>query len=79
VDDNIFNLIPLEVMLYDMAKIKVMKASNGLEAVKLYRQDLTKVCCDTQIKLVLIDLNMPVMDGIKATKAILDAQRQFVA
>jgi len=47
VDDNIFNLIPLEVMLYDMAKIKVMKASNGLEAVKLYRQDLTKVCCDT--------------------------------
>jgi len=47
VDDNIFNLIPLEVMLNDIAKIKVLKAQNGLEAVKLYKRDLIKGCCST--------------------------------
>jgi len=77
VDDNIFNLIPLEVMLDQIAQIKVLKAKNGLEAVEIYKRDRFKKCCNTNIKLVLMDLNMPVMDGFKAAAAILEIAKEY--
>ena len=77
VDDNLFNLIPLEVMLSDIGSIKVLKAQNGLEAVKLYKQDLNKTCCNTKINLVMMDLNMPLMNGFEAAKEIFKLHKQF--
>ena len=79
VDDNLFNLIPLEVLLDKIAGIKVLKAKNGLEAVKLYQRDRFKTCCDKFIKLVLMDLNMPVMGGYEATTEILKLAAKFKA
>ena len=70
-DDNIFNLIPLELILKEMFNLNVDKAMNGQEAVTMYTKNLHKKCCDTHYKLVLMDLNMPVMDGYDATSAIL--------
>jgi len=64
-------------MLDQIAKIRVMKAENGLEAVKIYQRDRFKKCCTKNIKLVLMDLNMPVLDGFHATEAILDIARKF--
>jgi len=77
VDDNLFNLIPLEVLLDQIARIKVLKAMNGFEAVELFKRDREKTCCKKYIRLVLMDLNMPVMDGFKATTAILKLAREF--
>jgi CheY-like chemotaxis protein len=36
VDDNVFNLIPLELLLGEMNHIYVDKAMNGKEAVKMF-------------------------------------------
>jgi CheY-like chemotaxis protein len=43
----------------------VLQASNGKEAVNVYRQHASTV------KIVLMDNDMPVMNGIEATKEIL--------
>jgi len=54
-------------MLDQIASIRVVKAKNGKEAVKLYQEDRFKNCCTKFITLVLMDLQMPVLDGFKAT------------
>ena len=64
-------------MLDEIANIKVMKALNGLEAVKLYREDHLKTCCDIRIKLVMMDVDMPLSDGFEATKAIFEVDKEF--
>jgi CheY-like chemotaxis protein len=67
VDDNMFNLIPLELILKEMFNITVDKAMNGREAVNLFSNNIQKKCCETRYKLVLMDLQMPIMDGYEAT------------
>ena len=67
VDDNMFNLIPLELILKEMFGINVEKALNGQEAVNMYTKNLLKKCCENKYKLILMDLNMPIMDGYEAT------------
>jgi CheY-like chemotaxis protein len=62
-----FNLIPLELLLNDMFGIVVDKAQNGKEAVTMFSKNLNKQCCKTQYRIVLMDLNMPIMDGYEAT------------
>ncbi len=37
----------------------------------MFSKDLVKKCCDVRYKLVLMDLNMPVMDGYDSTIQIL--------
>ncbi|MDK2795501.1 MAG: two-component system, chemotaxis family, chemotaxis protein CheY [Archaeoglobaceae archaeon] len=60
VEDDSAILEVLETMLSE--KYRVMKATNGKEAVKIYRM--------LKPDLVLMDIMMPVMDGIEATKEI---------
>ncbi len=63
VDDNLFNLIPLEVLLGDMYKLGIDKACDGQQAVSMVEQNFAKGCCTKRYELILMDLNMPVMDG----------------
>ena len=67
VDDNIFNLIPLEEMLLRNLGESVDKAMNGKEAVDMYITNLNKTCCSVRYELILMDLNMPIMDGYEST------------
>jgi CheY-like chemotaxis protein len=76
VDDNMFNLIPLELLLEEMFDISVDKAMNGQEAVSCFIKNLSKTCCDKKYKLIFMDLNMPIMDGYEATRQILSIQRR---
>ena len=76
VDDNEFNLLPLNMLLQANHNIFSDKANNGVEAVKLFRRNRAKKCCNVRYRLVLMDLVMPVLDGIGATVKIMDCLRQ---
>jgi two-component system, sensor histidine kinase and response regulator len=66
VDDNAVNQEMARAML-DMLGFQVTTASNGLEGVQA-------VAADAQLALVLMDCQMPVMDGLAATRAIRAAE-----
>ena len=69
-DDNVFNLMVIEETLKEQYGFKYEKANNGQEAVEAVRKRIDQG--GANFKLILMDLNMPVMDGIQATLAILD-------
>ncbi len=62
VDDNSVNLRVLEAFLSRLSPKKILTAANGAEALKVLRDET----CD----IVLMDVRMPVMDGLAATKEI---------
>jgi CheY-like chemotaxis protein len=51
-------------------KIKSDEAENGKVAVQMYKDQLEKDCCEGY-KLILMDLNMPVMNGIRAARHLM--------
>ncbi len=76
VDDNMFNLIPLELILKERFQITVDRALHGQEAVDMFERNVSKKCCDVRYKLVLMDLQMPIKDGYDATADILKLFRE---
>ncbi|CDW89008.1 pas domain s-box protein [Stylonychia lemnae] len=77
VDDNIFNLVTLEAILSLQFKLEVDQARNGMEAVQKVqdRFKIKSICDNNQChksiyKLILMDCNMPIMDGFQATQEI---------
>lgn len=62
VEDNLINQKVLTSVLAK-SKIKVEIANNGVEALEILHKDET-------FNLVLMDINMPIMDGFSATKKI---------
>ncbi len=65
VEDNIINA-EMAVILLEQSGIKVDVADNGLRAVEKFLDMPSKAKYDA----VLMDIQMPVMDGIKATRSI---------
>lgn len=63
-------------------RIQVDEATNGLEAVQLFTSSLTSNKCISEIqckglyKLIIMDLQMPEMDGFEATEKILETVEQ---
>ena len=65
VEDNEINQKVL-VNILNVSNMEIFVASNGVEAVKMVKESINTSHYD----LVLMDINMPVMDGFAATKAI---------
>jgi CheY-like chemotaxis protein len=66
VDDNAVNQELARAML-DMLGFQVTTASNGLEGVQA-------AAADSALALILMDCQMPVMDGLAATRSIRAAE-----
>ncbi|MCF6331258.1 MAG: response regulator [Sulfurimonas sp.] len=67
VEDNKVNQLFLEVIL-DKIGLTMDIANDGKEAVELFKT--------TKYDLVLMDENMPIMNGIEATKKIIEIEKQ---
>jgi len=63
VEDNPMNQMIIQMMLEDWKDTKVSICDNGAECLKMLKSDDT-------IDLILMDLQMPVMDGYEAISAI---------
>ena len=67
VEDNRANQMFIKVLL-DKFKIKFDMANNGKEAVEKFKNN--------KYDLILMDINMPIMDGIEATKLIRQYEKE---
>lgn len=71
VEDNHYNVIPLRLILKGSFNAEIDRAKHGREAVAMFEKDLKKTCCDVRYQIVLMDINMPVMNGYDATRNII--------
>ena len=61
-EDEIFNFYYIEELLKPL-NVKTLHAKNGLEAVEMTKNN-------PDVSLILMDIRMPEMDGLEATKLI---------
>lgn len=69
-EDNEFNKILAEDVLQDMApKMRISHAENGIEVLEFLQ--------DNAVDLVLMDIQMPLMNGLEATKEIRKTNKEL--
>eukprot|EP01125_Pyxidicula_operculata_P012673 TRINITY_DN4173_c0_g1_i2.p1 TRINITY_DN4173_c0_g1~~TRINITY_DN4173_c0_g1_i2.p1 ORF type:complete len:186 (-),score=22.52 TRINITY_DN4173_c0_g1_i2:12-569(-) len=73
VDDNPFNRKTLQLYLKKY-HIVCTTAENGKEAVQLVRHSYSN---DAPFNIVFMDIHMPEMNGLEATKAIRDFEKEY--
>ena len=65
------NIEVLACMLKYSFNLDSKFALNGVEAIEVFKADLEKKCCQNYYRLIIMDYDMPVMNGSDACKEIL--------
>jgi len=73
-DDNEFNLFTLQQVLLNYG-LESDGAFNGKIAAEMVKSKL-ETCCP--YKIIFMDQNMPVMDGLQSTRAIIRIFRSYM-
>lgn len=76
VDDESFNLLCLEDILKNQFELKCETASNGQIALEMFEKNMKKMCCQYKYKMVITDINMPIMDGYQLAENIIKFCRE---
>jgi len=74
VDDTECNLYVLQNFLRSVDLV-ADEARNGIEALEKVKAKAQKDCCGSY-KLIVMDVNMPLMDGVEATKRITNMSKR---
>lgn len=62
VDDTIFNIVTMKIMLKCIKLLNIDEAYNGQQAIDKVKKN--------KYDLIIMDMDMPVMDGIQTTKKL---------
>lgn len=77
-DDNPFNMLPLEHMLRKEFEIETVSFDNAKDALSCYVRRLQNKCCWRSFKLILTDIQMPEMDGFKFAETLCFYNKYYV-
>ena len=77
VDDFVFNLMPLKVVIETNYNKVCDEAENGRIAVDMYKESMTKTCCDVRYKIIFTDIEMPELDGVEELVQIKQLETQL--
>lgn len=78
VDDNQFNVLVMKKLLvsYGVEADQSFNGANALDVVIARTSQKKSSCCCPHYTLILMDIDMPVMNGYEATQAIFDHYRE---
>ena len=71
VDDNCFNILALQGLIYQHFNLQIDSANDGQQALSKVKQKYQMMNGETY-KLILMDFSMPMMDGPTAAKQIFE-------
>lgn len=71
-DDDEFNIWALKTLLESLGIVKIDTAMNGEDAVKKVKSKISQQlpCCPSGYRMIFMDFNMPIKNGLEATKEI---------
>mmetsp|Transcript_25505 Transcript_25505/g.34739 ORF Transcript_25505/g.34739 Transcript_25505/m.34739 type:complete len:95 (+) Transcript_25505:461-745(+) len=67
--------MPIKLMLITNFGLASHTAKDGEAALHLFKTNWNRTCCDTKYRLVITDLDLPVMDGLQLSIKL----KEFVA
>lgn len=77
IDSDVNQLTPLQYTLEHLYEISVHIAKDSAEGLMFYKGSVTKKCCQTRYKLILIADSMPDKDGYQTAMEIIEMQEEY--